>query len=80
MTINLIGDWTISNSEAVCPIHLMHKQCRGFLAQGLPADYSVQAMTQQQLTRDPEARLLLASNVTMPSNGFVFHKCITVDS
>jgi hypothetical protein len=44
------------------------------------AAYSVQAATQQQLTRDAvdaEARLLLASNVTVPFNGFVFSKRIT---
>jgi hypothetical protein len=29
---------------------------------------------------DTEARLLLASNVTMPSNSFVFHICVTKDS
>jgi hypothetical protein len=28
---------------------------------------------------DTEARLLLASNVKVPSNGFVFRKCVTKD-
>jgi hypothetical protein len=37
-------------------------------------------MIQQQLTRsaaDAEAKLMLASVVTVQSNGFVFHHCIT---
>ncbi len=33
-TINLIGDWTMGNGEAVCSVQLTHKQCRGFQAQG----------------------------------------------
>jgi hypothetical protein len=33
--INIISEWTMGNSEAVCPVHLMHKKCRGFPAQGL---------------------------------------------
>jgi hypothetical protein len=44
MTINLIGDWTMGNSEAVHPVHLTHKQCRGFPAV-CAAAYSAQAMT-----------------------------------
>ncbi len=70
--IYLIGDWTMGNSEAAEAFQ--HKDCA--------AAYSVQAATQQQLMRgtaDAEARLLLASNVTVPSNGVAFHKCVTND-